>query len=89
MWLGMSLPATARKGIPETTARVFRRSTLERLFDCSHGHLSNLINDPAQAFPRPIQLGSRAKAWVATEVEEWIARRVRERDHVVAEGQRK
>lgn len=32
------------------------------------------------AFPKPVSLGDRAVGWVASEVEEWIVARVRERD---------
>ena len=31
-------------------------------------------------FPRPVSLGSRAPAWVESEVQEWILTRIEERD---------
>ena len=31
-------------------------------------------------FPRPIKIGARSSAWVALEVEEWIKRRIAQRD---------
>ena len=31
-------------------------------------------------FPRPVSLGSRAAAWVESEVQEWILTRIEERD---------
>ena len=31
-------------------------------------------------FPRPIYLGAKAPRWVATELEDWIAKRARQRD---------
>ena len=31
-------------------------------------------------FPRPVSLGSRAAAWVESEVKEWILTRIEERD---------
>lgn len=31
-------------------------------------------------FPKPVPLGGRAVAWVADEVEDWIASRIGERD---------
>lgn len=35
-------------------------------------------------FPKPIALGDRAVGWLASEVEEWIAARVKERDQKAA-----
>lgn len=32
------------------------------------------------SFPKPIQIGSRSVAWVASEVQEWINQRVKVRD---------
>lgn len=31
-------------------------------------------------FPQPVKIGTRASAWPALEVDEWIESRVRERD---------
>lgn len=31
-------------------------------------------------FPRPVSVGPARKAWVSTEVDEWIAARIAERD---------
>lgn len=31
-------------------------------------------------FPRPVKIGTRASAWVESEVDEWIAKRIAERD---------
>ena len=31
-------------------------------------------------FPKPVSLGSRAAAWVESEVQEWILTRIEERD---------
>ena len=36
----------------------------------------------AGTFPRPVKIGTRASAWVAAEVQSWIASRIAERDHV-------
>lgn len=32
------------------------------------------------SFPKPVSLGGRAVAWVADEVEDWVAQRIAERD---------
>lgn len=34
----------------------------------------------AGKFPPPIKLGIRASAWVSTEIDDWIAKRIAERD---------
>lgn len=31
-------------------------------------------------FPKPVKLGPRASAWVSTEVLDWVAERIAERD---------
>jgi len=36
--------------------------------------------DPDKRFPAPVRIGVRAVAWVESEVDEWIAARIRERD---------
>lgn len=34
----------------------------------------------AGSFPSPIKLGVRASAWISTEIDDWIAKRIAERD---------
>lgn len=34
----------------------------------------------AGTFPRPVKIGPRASAWVASEIQDWIAARIAERD---------
>ena len=36
--------------------------------------------DEAKAFPRPVRIGSRAVAWVQSEIDEWIHDRISERN---------
>lgn len=31
-------------------------------------------------FPRPVAVGAKRRAWISTEIEEWIAARIAERD---------
>jgi prophage regulatory protein len=33
-------------------------------------------------FPAPVSLGERAVGWIESEIDEWIARRIAERDDV-------
>ncbi len=40
----------------------------------------NFIKDGS--FPKPVPLGGRAVGWLASEVEEWIRGRIRERDTI-------
>ena len=35
-------------------------------------------------FPKPVQLGAKAVAWVEAEVNEWINKRIQQRDQVPA-----
>lgn len=37
-------------------------------------------------FPKPVPLGGRAVAWVADEIDDWIAQRVAERDNEIAKS---
>ena len=40
-----------------------------------------------EGFPKPIRIGVRAVAWVESEVDDWIAQRIAERDSATtAEG---
>ncbi len=34
----------------------------------------------AGTFPKPIKLGAQRRAWLATEIDEWIKTRIAERD---------
>lgn len=36
-----------------------------------------------ESFPVPVQLGSRAVAWIESEVEAWMQKRIDARDNVV------
>ncbi len=35
-------------------------------------------------FPKSVSLGDRAVGWISTEIDEWIAERIRERDGKLA-----
>jgi prophage regulatory protein len=41
----------------------------------SRSHIYGLIK--AGAFPKPIPLGARAVAWVASEIDGWVAERIK------------
>ncbi len=34
----------------------------------------------AEKFPRPVAVGAKRRAWVSTEIDQWIAGRIAERD---------
>jgi prophage regulatory protein len=34
----------------------------------------------AGRFPRPVPVGAHRRAWISTEIEQWIAERIAERD---------
>jgi prophage regulatory protein len=54
--------------LPEVMRRTgYRRSTIYRLM-------------PLGRFPKQIKLGERSSAWLASEVDAWVAARVAERD---------
>lgn len=40
----------------------------------------------AGIFPKPVPLGGRTVGWLASEVEEWIRGRIRERDTMACHG---
>lgn len=59
-------------------------ATLWRLPEVEHetGKRRSAIYAEIQAgtFPRPVKIGPRASAWVASEIQDWIAARIAERD---------
>lgn len=55
--------------------RILRRHEVERLTGLSKASIYRKMR--AGAFPLPLKLGSRAVAWRADEIQEWIASRPR------------
>lgn len=65
---------------PSNTATLLRLPEVEK----ATGKRRSAIYAEIQAgnFPRPVKIGPRASAWVAAEVQTWIASRIAERDQV-------
>lgn len=63
---------------PPTPADLWRMPRVEAATGLKQSRLYELI--AAGDFPRPVKLGPRASAWVSTEVQQWIADRIAERD---------
>jgi prophage regulatory protein len=58
--------------------KVFRRREVEKVTGLSR---STLYEEIAEGrFPKPINIGTRAVAWLETEVEAWQKARIAERD---------
>jgi prophage regulatory protein len=56
--------------------RLLRLPMVESLTGYKRAHLYNLVRNGK--FPRPLKIGLRASAWQASEVQAWIAERIRE-----------
>jgi prophage regulatory protein len=56
---------------PLVTERLLRRKTVKEITGKSD---AGLYND--KTFPRPIKIGARASAWIASEVEAWIQAKI-------------
>jgi prophage regulatory protein len=65
---------------PEADMRVlsFNQLKPEKGVGFCRVHLDRLIR--AGKFPKPIRLGPNRVAWVETEVDEWLAERISQRD---------
>jgi predicted DNA-binding transcriptional regulator AlpA len=58
--------------------RLIRISEVKRLTGLSTATLYRKIS--AGDFPRPVQLGAAARAWVLSEIQSWIAKRIAQRE---------
>ncbi|MBY4673867.1 AlpA family transcriptional regulator [Burkholderia multivorans] len=57
--------------------RILRRAEVEAKTGIKRAHIYSLMR--AGKFPRTIPLGIRAVGWDATEIDQWIADRLKER----------
>jgi prophage regulatory protein len=57
---------------------ILRRREVERLTGLKRSTIYEAMR--AGTFPRPIRLGAGAVGWLETEIAEWQARRIAERD---------
>ena len=62
-----------------TPTRLLRRREVEACIGLSRSTIYALV--AAGDFPRPVKLGPRAVAWVASEVSDWIHSRVAAREN--------
>ena len=58
--------------------QVLRLNEVRRLTGLSRSHVYRL--EAAGDFPRRIKLSTRASAWIASEIEGWLAGRIATRD---------
>jgi prophage regulatory protein len=58
--------------------RIIRLPVVETKTGLKHSAIYQKIAE--EDFPRPVPLGSKAVGWLEAEVDEWIDRRVAERD---------
>ena len=74
--------ATPRNNGAEMTKKVLRRKAVE----AKTGNSTSTMYEKMAAgeFPKPIKLGARAVGWLEDEIDEWIERRLAERDRKAA-----
>ncbi len=60
------------------TPKLERLPSVQSRVPYSRARIYQLVKDGK--FPAPVRLGGRASAWLSSEIDEWIARRVAERD---------
>lgn len=65
----------ATEGMP---VRLLRTKAIEQMTGFSRTEIYNRVKK--NIFPKPLRLGHRSLAWVASDVEEWIKRLAREAD---------
>ena len=73
-------PAT--QPAPDAAPSYPRLLRLRAVKDRTGKSKSSIYEDPT--FPRPVKIGPRAVAWVASEVDAWCAERIAARDAEVA-----
>lgn len=62
----------------EMSDKILRRPEVQRRVGMGRSTLYAAIAEGR--FPRPVNLGARAVGWLETEVDDWLAARVAERD---------
>ncbi|KRA84707.1 hypothetical protein ASD76_09640 [Altererythrobacter sp. Root672] len=62
----------------QTSERPRRLLRLRGVLDRTGKSRSSVYAD--KSFPKPINIGDRAKAWIEDEVDDWMERRIAERD---------
>jgi prophage regulatory protein len=59
--------------------RILRRPEVQRRTGVGCSTIYELIKK--KAFPRPVSLGAKSVGWVESEIDEWLAARIAERDN--------
>lgn len=62
--------------------RVLRRKAVEEKTGLKHSAIYQKIME--RTFPAPVKLGPHAVGWIESEIDEWIANRIAERDNASA-----
>lgn len=62
---------------PSPGRRILRRAEVEAKTGFKRAHIYNLMSEGK--FPKSVRLGIRAVGWDSTEIEQWIADRLKER----------
>ena len=65
-------------------AALLSREEVERRTSLTRGAIYARLREGA--FPAPVKLGARQRAWVEAEIEAWILERAAERDDLAAVG---
>lgn len=55
--------------------RIIRRAEVEVLTGLSHATIYRKLKNPAENFPRPVELGPNSTGWFEDEVEAWLESR--------------
>jgi len=56
--------------------RLLRRAAVERKTGLSRSSIYRLMSAPGGDFPSPVHLSTNVVAWIESEIDEWISRRV-------------
>lgn len=69
---------TGAGALTQTPLRLISKTELRKIVPYTPQHILRL--EKRGMFPRRVQLGTNRVAWLLTEIEQWIAMRVAERD---------
>jgi prophage regulatory protein len=56
--------------------RLLRRAAVERKTGLSRSSIYRFMSDPGGDFPSPVHLSTNVVAWIESEIDEWISRRI-------------
>ncbi|MBT3844434.1 MAG: AlpA family phage regulatory protein [Gammaproteobacteria bacterium] len=58
--------------------KFYRLDTLTQMLDAGASTIKDWADDPENDFPQRIQIGPRAVAWIAEEVDSWLKRKIQQ-----------